>query len=766
MLSLDQGPEPIGQRVAGGDQEVNGSARDLLVAAPTPDSMPAAPAPSAQARTRPADQLAAGMPADEQLAPLDVLLSPGMASNLGNAALLRLLNPGTAGTRSAAPPAPGTTAAPGAPVTTRAEPSTSGPLTAAVLAAISADAARLTREVVSTFPNRTRILDVFDTWDRRDRAVPGSSGDTAPHVDALCAALQARQLSAATTALDMVWHVAHSSTSGQLFDSLVARSSRYRGFQPGPPLRSFWQLEAKEADRLRLLVLAGQYDEVQRRLSAVFDPTNRDDISVELVTYLDDATLVSMGGSAPGRDLLERLYDELMAGKVGADEQAQAKRIQTARTATVTPEMYQKAVTSRDLRVFPYRKGGFSASAAIPWASFTGDGQIFVRMNMNVRTNPAFDQDTRTLPLEAFTAKGMVLPADQIVGVRFYDEGGSVEYVPAMRLVALKHEGVTHTFEKMGEVAGLALGVVGGGVEAVGLGARVLLWADRAAVVLGVLGSVISEHRGWFIQQYGESGRQFVEAVEMVNSAVALFGIIRVATSLPKLVSGLRQGLRGLRKPAAGVARDLTVEEQDVLRTATTQADDLATKLEDIQQAKAPASSVKGAEPGMAATPEPATPTGPGPAKKGWEEFLPQARERVQTTRREYAPSGQVLRGMGKREKAIAFINTDYMVDMTGFSGGRTATGSPRNSRAFWTELLDTHPELFSPKNAKFIRKGRAPRVDALWCKFHPNHSLFDKSILVHHHIEQGWFAVGIPEPVHHLYYPELHPVTNPSVLE
>lgn len=447
MLSLEQGPEPAGQRLTGADQEANSSARDLAVATPTPDRMPAASAFSAQARTPPADRLAAGMSADERLATPDMLLSPATASNLGNAALLRLLKPGTLGTRSAAPAASSTTAAPGTMVTTPGEPSPSGPLTEAALAAISADADRLAREVVSTFPNRTRILDVFDTWDSRDRAVPGPSGDSAPHIEALCAALKAHQLSATTTALDMVWHVIHhTSTSGQLFDSLVARSPRYRSFQPGPPLRNFWQSEAKEADRLRLLVLAGQYDEVQRRLSAVFDPTNRDDITVELVTYLDDATLVTIGGSPPGRDLLERLYDELTAGKVGEDEQAQAKRIQTARTATVTPEMYQKAITTDDLRVFPYRKGGFSASAAIPWASFVGGGQIFVRRNMNVRTDPAFNQDTRTLPLEAFTAKGMVLAADQIVGVRYYDEGGRVEYVPALRLVALKNEGVTHTF--------------------------------------------------------------------------------------------------------------------------------------------------------------------------------------------------------------------------------------------------------------------------------------------------------------------------------
>jgi hypothetical protein len=482
------------------------------------------------------------------------------------------------------------------PTTTPAKLSIPQSLSASAVAAIDADAKRLSREVVSTFPNRTRILDIFDTWDSRDRALSGPSSTT-PHLDALCAALQAQRLSTTTTALDMVWHVIHaSSTSGQLFDSLVTRSARYGSFQPGPPLRSFWQTEATKADELRLLVLAGKYDEVQEALTAVDDPTNRDDIVLELVRYLDDATLVAVADHQRGRDLLERLYDELRAGKASRDERVQAARIETARVHTVTPEKFGKAIASGDLRVFPYRRGGFSATAAIPWASFVGDGKIFVRMNMNVRTNPTFDQDTATLPLDVFTAKGMILAADQIIGVRDYDEGGRLEYVPALRLVALKHEGRTHTFEKMGEVATLALGVVAGSAAAVGRGAQILLWTERAAIGLGVLGSVISENRGWFIKRFGDSGREFVEAVEIVNSAVALFGIIRMATSLPSLVIRLRQGLHGLRKSAAGIEPVLTAKQRELVRTSTTQADDLARTLEEIEQAKAKATagSVKG----------------------------------------------------------------------------------------------------------------------------------------------------------------------------
>jgi hypothetical protein len=521
------------------------------------------------------------------------------------------------------------------PVRLLRQPKAQGGLTEDVLNKISADADELSHEVASTFPNRARILIVFATWDDSDRMRSAALAEKAPHIDALCIALQARPLSATTTAMDMVWHVMRaSSTTEQLFDSYMSHSMRFKAYQPGPPLRSFWQSEAKEADRLRLLVLAGKYDEVQRGLDAVSDP-NRDDVAVkdvevELVTYLNYATLVSMFGTASGRDLLERLYDELTAGITGAARVKQAQRIENARRATVTPEMFQAALAGGHLRVFPYRKGGFAARPAIPWASFIGGGKVFVRMSMNVRTDPTFDEDTKTLPLEVFTDQGLVLAADQIVGVRFYDEGGGRVKpvpVPALRLVALKNEGVTHTFEKIGETPALALSGVGGGVQVAGLGAKTLLWADRAAIVAGVLGSAISENRGWFIRRFGEPGRQFVEAVETVNSAVAIFGIVRVAMSLPKLVSGLREGLRGLRRSAAEVERDLTTEQRAVVTNSTMEADELATRLEGIQQAQAQTRGVKastpspppmGEPPTSAATPAvtPAEPSQPAAAGK------------------------------------------------------------------------------------------------------------------------------------------------------
>jgi hypothetical protein len=125
---------------------------------------------------------------------------------------------------------------------------------------------------------------------------------------------------------------------------------------------------------------------------------------------------------------------------------------------------------------------------------------------------------------------------------------------------------------------------------------------------------------------------------------------------------------------------------------------------------------------------------------------------------------------LGLRDKAIGFIKLQYSIDMTllNLKGGVTSLGYPRNSRAFWRAMLDEYPFLFSKENKARIlaKKPSAPHVDKTWLKYHPSQADYLDDILVHHHIEQGPWAAGIPQSVHREFYPELHPITNPSVLE
>jgi hypothetical protein len=126
---------------------------------------------------------------------------------------------------------------------------------------------------------------------------------------------------------------------------------------------------------------------------------------------------------------------------------------------------------------------------------------------------------------------------------------------------------------------------------------------------------------------------------------------------------------------------------------------------------------------------------------------------------------------LGRRERAIRFIRLDFVIDMREaarrFSGGLTSLGYLRNSKAFWREMCDEFPHLFSPENLRrILQDGRAPHVDDWWLAYHPTQKPYKGDILVHHHIEQGPWAAGIPQKVHREFYPELHPITNPDVLE
>jgi hypothetical protein len=358
----------------------------------------------------------------------------------------------------------------------------------------------------------------------------------------------------------------------------VRRSDTYRDYSPGPPLRSVLDHEGRTADELRLLIFSKRYGDVARALDKV-STMNRDDVTVDLVMYLTDAHLVTMATDPAGRLLTARLYDELTSGNTSQQEEVQAHRLLKARASGPDAiKRFGQAASDPGLRVFPFRKGGFFAAPAIPFAHFTREGKIHVEMPMNVRTNDTFRRDWRTLPLATF-AGGIDLDPDEIIGVRMYDEGGdAIEKVPALRLIALSNAGVTHTMTKIAEVAGYGLGGIGGGVAKVGLTAKALLWADRAAVVFGVLSSAISENRGWFIHEFGEEGREFVDAVETVNSAIALFGVARVAVELPRLVISFGSKIAAVRR--AGNAATLAGEEAAGFRRTIASAEELQSKLE------------------------------------------------------------------------------------------------------------------------------------------------------------------------------------------
>ncbi|GEM_PF-5171885 len=89
-------------------------------------------------------------------------------------------------------------------------------------------------------------------------------------------------------------------------------------------------------------------------------------------------------------------------------------------------------------------------------------------------------------------------------------------------------------------------------------------------------------------------------------------------------------------------------------------------------------------------------------------------------------------------------------VDTTQFtSGTATANGGIRNAKAYWDQLLQDHPEYFSPDNIARIQAGRSPVIDDQWLQYHPDQTYYNGQTLIHHHLDEGPTAVPLPSAMH-----------------
>ena len=154
-----------------------------------------------------------------------------------------------------------------------------------------------------------------------------------------------------------------------------------------------------------------------------------------------------------------------------------------------------------------------------------------------------FREETKTLDPDVASGSGIDIPEDEIVGVKFYDLGGAIKFGPALMLVEVANQSDVAVLEKIAGfsavVASAGLGALAGlGVEA-SLAARVLFFADQAAVVIGAVGLVINDHRGLILSTFGQRGAEFLRAWDIVESATVLYGFGRVVLGFGKLIIDL-----------------------------------------------------------------------------------------------------------------------------------------------------------------------------------------------------------------------------------
>jgi hypothetical protein len=289
---------------------------------------------------------------------------------------------------------------------------------------------------------------------------------------------------------------------------------------------------------------------VQRVLDELED-RNRDDVSLAFVesaeSYLD-----TLAQSPNGRLLLGRLYNELTSGELDSSEKNRAQQVLEARLRARSIEVVARRLETARGWIFPHKQGGPTVLHDSPLqAELLPDGRIRVWLMNRVATDDTFRDEVRTLPRGVFSG-GIILEPDDWVRVKLYDEGGTIVPVPALYLLQISNQGITKTLHTIGTVI-ITVGTFGLGTIPAGAtwGVRTLVWLDRAATGLSILGIVVDDHRGWIIQTFGDKGRDFINAIEVANAVAGIYGIGRLAISAPRIIGNVRNAWRDWRASRA-----------------------------------------------------------------------------------------------------------------------------------------------------------------------------------------------------------------------
>ncbi len=339
--------------------------------------------------------------------------------------------------------------------------------------------------------------------------------------------------------------------------------------------------------------------------------TDRDDVSLAFAQAATDEQLQALAATEKGRRLLDRLFDELTDGEVFADEQQQADRILRIKTHSLLSEdQFAAGVTQAQSRtgvILPYRKTGLTVMTPSPiYAHRMPDGKISVHVRFDIYgTDYARDPDLR-LPQRIWDE--VILNENDVVGVKLYDEGGTIEFMPALKLLQYSNEADRIAYEKAGEAfaIGLTFGVGGeaaaGGEAAegstLGTGARLLAGArrglaiaDRVATAIDIGNSILQEHRGWIIESAPKEGRWFVTSMDQLTSYVRIYGVVRGGVGIVQLANNLRKSYRNWRAFAATL-KDLSESERADIEKIGSDTEhllqelDSATNVEDISTAQ------------------------------------------------------------------------------------------------------------------------------------------------------------------------------------
>lgn len=309
---------------------------------------------------------------------------------------------------------------------------------------------------------------------------------------------------------------------------------------------------------------------------------DRDDVSLGFMQAANDRAIYRLSGGAAGRRLLDRLFDELTSGDVGADETAEADRILRIKAQRIPESEFPQ--DGRGVKIFPFHSGW--AENTVYTVTRQGNGQIHVEMG--ALSWSSHHRQLRNIPSRIATS-GITLEENEIIGVKLIDEGGEIVYRPALIMVQLQNQLDFDTLNNIITTVGIGLtlgsgALVGGAARGGTWLARAAIWGERAAFAIDIITNIIRENRGWIIRNFGSNGRRFLYFNDLIASAAAIYGLVDVAVNMGRLVNNFRRAFVNWRSAAR--ASSLSPSETQIINRISNSGDELLENADQISASR------------------------------------------------------------------------------------------------------------------------------------------------------------------------------------
>ena len=330
-----------------------------------------------------------------------------------------------------------------------------------------------------------------------------------------------------------------------------------------------------------------------------------DNVGADFTDILAKKSLLDMCAADPlGRTMLNVLYEAIITGDVTGFERKQAQRILDAKAKFLRPEDFIKSTkkdsSGRPTQIFPVRNMRVTPAYddAPLEAKLISGSKVRVKYPGRIRGASTFANDFRTLQGDPFSSEGSEINPNEIVGIRDYDtDPTTVLYRTALELIDYSNRVEHATLGKIVQVSIVAatLGFGGGAVASAEAGeaaavrfTATAIWGARiatavrvldvAANVIGVAAFVIDENRQWIIKKLGPAGKLLVHISDVANSAVAIYGLGRLAHAGFKLAKDFHAAASAARASA----KDLTNAEASIIEEVDYKMSRLSSEIDEL----------------------------------------------------------------------------------------------------------------------------------------------------------------------------------------